>query len=158
MCEFSVPLFICHSVHGCGYLNTGHFSSKIVSIVSYDPESNKWRYGSRKKICRYRLGEAEYTMVIVTKNRKMRIHQGKTSIQERQALGGKLEKNDKVIFKWETWYSRYPYSCMDGLSDFPETIHSILSKHPCKISDRSPIDYALCANTIFSYPIANSFL
>jgi hypothetical protein len=45
------------------------------------------------------LGKREYTMAILGKNGKMRIHQGKTSIQGRQALYKKLEKSDKVALE-----------------------------------------------------------
>ena len=47
------------------------------------------------------LGKREYTMAIIGKNGKMKIHQGKTSIQGRQALYGKLEKSDKVALEAE---------------------------------------------------------
>jgi len=42
------------------------------------------------------LGKREYTMAIIGKNGKMKIHQGKTSTQGRQALYRLLEKKDKV--------------------------------------------------------------
>ena len=45
------------------------------------------------------LGKREYTMAIIGRNGKMTIHQGKTSIQGRQALYGKLEKGDKVALE-----------------------------------------------------------
>ena len=37
------------------------------------------------------LGKREYTMAVIGKDGKMTIHQGKTSIQGRQALYEKLE-------------------------------------------------------------------
>jgi transposase len=45
------------------------------------------------------LGKREYTMAVIGKNGKMSIHQGKTSIQGRQALYRKLEKTDKVALE-----------------------------------------------------------
>ena len=42
------------------------------------------------------LGKREYTMAIIGRNGKMKIHQGKTSIQGRQALYRLLERTDKV--------------------------------------------------------------
>src|SRR5215510_14495319 len=45
------------------------------------------------------LGKREYTMAIIGKNGKMSVHQGKTSVQGRQALYGKLEKSDKVALE-----------------------------------------------------------
>jgi len=45
------------------------------------------------------LGKREYTMAIIGKNGKMSIHQGKTSIQGRQALYQKLEADDKVALE-----------------------------------------------------------
>ena len=45
------------------------------------------------------LGKREYTMAILGKNGKMSIHQGKTSLQGRQALYKKLEKSDKVALE-----------------------------------------------------------
>ena len=41
-------------------------------------------------------GKRGYTMAIIGKNGKMSIHHGKTSVQGRQALYGKLEKSGKV--------------------------------------------------------------
>jgi transposase len=45
------------------------------------------------------LGKREYTMAIIGKNGKMTIYQGKTSINGRQALYGRLEKCDKVALE-----------------------------------------------------------
>ena len=45
------------------------------------------------------LGKREYTMAIIGKNGKMKIHQGKTSTQGRQALNKLLEKGDKVALE-----------------------------------------------------------
>ena len=45
------------------------------------------------------LGKREYTMAIIGRNKKMSIHQGKTSIQGRQALYEKLEADDKVALE-----------------------------------------------------------
>ena len=45
------------------------------------------------------LGKREYTMAVIGKEGKMTIHQGKTSIQGRQALYKKLEKTDKVALE-----------------------------------------------------------
>ena len=45
------------------------------------------------------LGKREYTMAIIGKTGKMRIHKGKTSIQGRQALYKKLEREDKVALE-----------------------------------------------------------
>jgi len=41
------------------------------------------------------MGKREYTMAVIGKNGKMTIHQGKTSIQGRQALYKLLEPTDK---------------------------------------------------------------
>ena len=53
----------------------------------------------RRRFVGIDLGKREYTMAIIGKNGKMKIHQGKTSIQGRQALYGKLEKSDKVALE-----------------------------------------------------------
>jgi len=45
------------------------------------------------------LGKREYTMAIIGKDGKMKIHQGKTSPQGRQALNKLLEKGDKVALE-----------------------------------------------------------
>ena len=45
------------------------------------------------------LGKREYTMAIIGTNSKMKVHHGKTSIQGREALYAKLEKNDKVALE-----------------------------------------------------------
>ena len=45
------------------------------------------------------LGKREYTMAIIGENKKMGIHQGKTSIQGRQALYEKLESGDKAALE-----------------------------------------------------------
>jgi len=45
------------------------------------------------------LGKREYTMAIIGKDEKMRIHQGKTNDQGRQALYRLLEKTDKVALE-----------------------------------------------------------
>jgi transposase len=45
------------------------------------------------------LGKREYTMAVIGKKGKMRIHQGKTSIQGRQALYRLLEKGDKIALE-----------------------------------------------------------
>jgi transposase len=45
------------------------------------------------------LGKREYTMAVIGKTGKMGIHQGKTSIQGRQALYKKLERTDKVALE-----------------------------------------------------------
>jgi transposase len=45
------------------------------------------------------LGKREYTMAIIGRNGKMSIHQGKTSIQGRQALYQKLEADDKIALE-----------------------------------------------------------
>jgi transposase len=45
------------------------------------------------------LGKREYTMAIIEKNGKMKIHQGKTSGNGRQALYRLLEKTDKVALE-----------------------------------------------------------
>lgn len=45
------------------------------------------------------LGKREYTMAIIGKNGKMGVYHGKTSIQGRQALYGKLETTDKVALE-----------------------------------------------------------
>ena len=45
------------------------------------------------------LGKREYTMAIIGTNGKMKVHQGKTSIQGRQALYQKLEGTDKVALE-----------------------------------------------------------
>jgi transposase len=45
------------------------------------------------------LGKREYTMAVIGKDRKVSIHQGKTSIQGRQALYKKLEQGDKVALE-----------------------------------------------------------
>jgi transposase len=45
------------------------------------------------------LGKREYTMAIIGKNGKMKIHQGKTSIQGRQALYRLLTASDKVALE-----------------------------------------------------------
>jgi hypothetical protein len=45
------------------------------------------------------LGKREYTMAIISKKRKMIMHQGKTSIQGRQALYKLLEPTDKVALE-----------------------------------------------------------
>jgi len=45
------------------------------------------------------LGKREYTMAVIGKTGKMSIHEGKTSIQGRQALYKKLEKTDKVALE-----------------------------------------------------------
>jgi transposase len=45
------------------------------------------------------LGKREYTMAIIGRNGKMSIHQGKTSIQGREALYKKLEAEDKIALE-----------------------------------------------------------
>jgi transposase len=45
------------------------------------------------------LGKREYTMAIIDRKRKMRIHQGKTDDHGRQALYRLLEKDDKVALE-----------------------------------------------------------
>jgi transposase len=45
------------------------------------------------------LGKREYTMAIIGKNGKMKIHQGKTSIQGRQVLYRLLTASDKVALE-----------------------------------------------------------
>jgi transposase len=45
------------------------------------------------------LGKREYTMAVISKNGKMSIHQGKTSIQGRQQLYRQLERTDKVALE-----------------------------------------------------------
>ena len=45
------------------------------------------------------LGKREYTMAIIGRNGKMKIHQGKTCLQGRQALYKLLEKDDKVALE-----------------------------------------------------------
>jgi len=45
------------------------------------------------------LGKRKYTMAIIGRNGKMKIHHGKTSIVGRQALYGKLEKSGKVALE-----------------------------------------------------------
>jgi len=45
------------------------------------------------------LGKREYTMAVIGKNGKMTIHQGKTSIQGRQALYKLLEPTDKIALE-----------------------------------------------------------
>ena len=45
------------------------------------------------------LGKREYTMAIIGRNGKMRIHKGKTCDQGRVALYGLLEKNDKIALE-----------------------------------------------------------
>ena len=45
------------------------------------------------------LGKREYTMSIIGTNGKVKIHQGKTSVQGRQALYGLLAKTDKVALE-----------------------------------------------------------
>ena len=51
---------------------------------------------SKRRFVGIDLGKREYTMAIICKNGTMKLHQGKTSIQGRQALYAKLEKSDKV--------------------------------------------------------------
>jgi transposase len=55
--------------------------------------------GQKRRYVGIDLGKREYTMAIVGKNGKMNIHQGKTSIQGRQALYRLLEKSDKVALE-----------------------------------------------------------
>jgi transposase len=45
------------------------------------------------------VGKREYTLAIIGKNGRMRIHEGKTSIAGRQALYRRLEKTDKVALE-----------------------------------------------------------
>jgi len=45
------------------------------------------------------LGKREYTMAVISKNRKMTIHHGKTCIQGRQALYRLLEPTDKIALE-----------------------------------------------------------
>ena len=45
------------------------------------------------------LGKREYTMAIIEKNKKMVLHQGKTSIAGRQGLYRLLKKSDKVALE-----------------------------------------------------------
>jgi transposase len=45
------------------------------------------------------LGKREYTMAIIGTDGKMKIHEGKTSVQGRQALYRLLEKTDKVAIE-----------------------------------------------------------
>ena len=53
----------------------------------------------RRRFVGIDLGKREYTMAIIGTNGKMKINQGKTSIQGRQALYKKLEKSDKVALE-----------------------------------------------------------
>ena len=53
----------------------------------------------RRRFVGIDLGKREYTMAIIGKTGKMSIHQGKTSIQGRQALYKKLERTDKVALE-----------------------------------------------------------
>jgi hypothetical protein len=55
--------------------------------------------GEKRRYVGIDLGKREYTMAIIGKNGKMKLHQGKTSIAGRQALYGKLEKGDKVALE-----------------------------------------------------------
>jgi len=45
------------------------------------------------------LGKREYTMAIIGRNSKMKIHKGKTNDYGRQALYRLLEKDDKVALE-----------------------------------------------------------
>jgi hypothetical protein len=45
------------------------------------------------------LGKRDWTMAIIGKNGKMKLHQGKTSMQGRQGLYRLLEKGDKVALE-----------------------------------------------------------
>jgi len=53
----------------------------------------------RKRYVGIDLGKREYTMAIIGLKGKMTIHQGKTSIQGRQALYKKLEGTDKIALE-----------------------------------------------------------
>jgi transposase len=53
----------------------------------------------RRRFVGIDLGKREYTMAVIGKTGKMSIHQGKTSIQGRQALYKKLERTDKVALE-----------------------------------------------------------
>ena len=53
----------------------------------------------RRRFVGIDLGKREYTMAVIGTNGKMKIHQGKTSIQGRQALYRLLEKSDKVALE-----------------------------------------------------------
>jgi len=50
----------------------------------------------RRRFVGIGLGKREHTMAVIGTNGKMKIHQGKTSIQGRQALYRLLEKSGKV--------------------------------------------------------------
>ena len=45
------------------------------------------------------LGKREYTMAIIGEDKKMSVHQGKTSVPGRQALYEKLRAGDKVALE-----------------------------------------------------------
>ena len=53
----------------------------------------------RRRFVGIDLGKREYTMAIIGKNGKMKVHQGKTSIQGRQALYRLLTSSDKVALE-----------------------------------------------------------
>ncbi|MDR1174952.1 MAG: hypothetical protein LBK83_05720 [Treponema sp.] len=50
------------------------------------------------------LGKREYTLAVIGKNGKMKIHQGKTSVSGRQGMyGGCWSRRIKLSWKQEIW-------------------------------------------------------